>query len=279
MYANIVIGVDGKDGGRDAIALAPLLARDTAEIAVLHVSPAESRRIAEADRKLLGRPADALWIDASSVGAGVEDVAEHRGADLVVIGSAHHGAVGRVLAGDDAASVLHHAHRSVALAPHGFRDEAHRLETVGVAYDGSPESRVALRCAEELAQELGAQLRARAIAEPYPAPMRVGPSGAYADRSQRPDRSHPRAAGLAGEGRARDRRRSDRLGLGRFQRGARPARVRIAPRWPAEARHARQHERLSGASRRVPIDRHSRSRPEAADAGLSPCGAGRPRVG
>ncbi len=180
MYANIVIGVDGKDGGRDAIALAPLLARDTAEIAVLHVSPAESRRIAEADRKLLGRPADALWIDAASVGAGVEDVAEHRGADLVVIGSAHHGAVGRVLAGDDAASVLHHAHRSVALAPHGFRDEAHGLETVGVAYDGSPESRVALRCAEELAQELGARLRARAIAEPYPAPMRVGPSGAYA---------------------------------------------------------------------------------------------------
>jgi nucleotide-binding universal stress UspA family protein len=180
VYANIVIGVDGKDGGRDAIALAPLLARDTAEIAVLHVCPAESRQIAEADRELLGRPADALWIAAASVGAGVEDVAAHRGADLVVIGSAHRGPIGRVLAGDDAASVLHHAHRSVALAPHGFRDYPHRLETVGVAYDGSLESRLALHHAAALADELGAELRVRAIAEPYPAAMRVGPGGAYA---------------------------------------------------------------------------------------------------
>lgn len=179
MYTNIVIGVDGRDGGRDAVALAALLGRDAAEIAVVHVSAAEARHIVERDRKLLGRAADALCVEASSVGAGLDRVAAKRGADLIVIGSCHRGAIGRVLAGDDAGSVLHHAHRSVALAPRSFRNEPALVQTVGVAYDGLPESLVALQYAESLAEGFGAELRARCIALPDLVAMPIGPGASY----------------------------------------------------------------------------------------------------
>lgn len=179
MFANIVIGVDGKGGGDDAVALASVLGRGAEKWAVVHVSPAEAPHIVKHDRELLGRPdADVVLVDdAESVGIGLDRVATERGADLVVIGSVHHGALGRVLMGDDAASVLHHAHQPVALAPKGFRDAPAPPKTVGVAYNGAPDSVVALKYAESLAKEFGAELRALAIADPERAPVAVGDGG------------------------------------------------------------------------------------------------------
>jgi nucleotide-binding universal stress UspA family protein len=49
---------------------------------------------------------ETISIAVSSMGAGVEDVAEARDVDLIVVGGAHRSGVGRVLAGDDERSVL-----------------------------------------------------------------------------------------------------------------------------------------------------------------------------
>lgn len=175
VFTSIVIGVDGKGGGDDAVALASVLGRGAEKWAVVHVSAAEAPHIVERDRELLGHPdADVLLIDAASVGIGLDNVATERGADLVVIGSVHHGAIGRVLMGDDAASVLHHARQPVALAPKGFRDDPAPPKTVGVAYNGAPDSVAALELGERLAGGFGAELRALAIADPDRAPVAVG---------------------------------------------------------------------------------------------------------
>jgi hypothetical protein len=49
---------------------------------------------------------------------------------------------------------------SVAIAPHGFADQAPpRLGTLGVAYDGSAESEAALEGGRRLAGRAGARLR------------------------------------------------------------------------------------------------------------------------
>jgi nucleotide-binding universal stress UspA family protein len=179
VFKNIVIGVDGKGGGDDAVLLASVLGRGAEKWAVVHVSPADAPHIVEYDRELLGRPdADVVLVDdAESVGIGLDKVATERGADLVVIGSVHHGALGRVLMGDDAASVLHHAHQPVALASRGFRDDPAPPKTVGVGYNGAPDSVAALRIAESLAEEFGAELRALAIADRDRAPVPVGDGG------------------------------------------------------------------------------------------------------
>jgi nucleotide-binding universal stress UspA family protein len=102
-----------------------------------------------------------------SAGAGLEQVGAAREADLIVVGSCHHGIVGRVLVGDDAASVLHHAQRPVAIAPTGFQSQVSPVRTVGVAYDGSEESEMARTAGESLADGLGAELIIRCVATPH----------------------------------------------------------------------------------------------------------------
>jgi nucleotide-binding universal stress UspA family protein len=179
MFENIVIGVDGKDGGHDAVLLASVLGRGAEKWAVVHVSAADAPHIVEYDRELLGRPdADLVLVDdAEEIGPGLDRVAAERGADLVVIGSVHHGALGRVLMGDEAADILHHATRPVALAPKGYREHPAPPKTVGVAYNGAPDSVAALELAERLASFFGAELRALAIADPDRAPVPVGDGG------------------------------------------------------------------------------------------------------
>jgi nucleotide-binding universal stress UspA family protein len=85
--------------------------------------------------------------------------AEWHGADLIVVGSDHHGPVGRVLAGDVTAGTLHGACCPVVVAPVGYAQDGKRIETIGVGYDGSPESYRAARLAHALAAATGASLR------------------------------------------------------------------------------------------------------------------------
>jgi nucleotide-binding universal stress UspA family protein len=182
MYANVVVGIDGLSGGRDALALAKTLAA-TGTLSYAHVrviSAVPSRGspgvydAAEHDRSLElpqrvrgsgGSDKDIVSIAATSVGAGLHDIAERRGADLIVVGSCHRSAVGRVLAGDDTRSVLHHAPCAVAVAPAGYAGQPRQTETIAVAYDGSQESEVALAHATLLAADLGAKLVVRNVVE------------------------------------------------------------------------------------------------------------------
>jgi nucleotide-binding universal stress UspA family protein len=90
---------------------------------------------------------------------GLHDLAEAERVDLVVVGSSHVGVAGRVLPGSTGERLLHGAPCPVAIVPDGYRTCAHELHRVGVAYDGSPEARAALRAATEVARATGAALR------------------------------------------------------------------------------------------------------------------------
>jgi len=186
MFRKIVVGYDGSEHARDAIALARALAEATgAGLLVacvypqspLHrlgsaVDPAHEQALREWAESVLG---------AAELGAGVEtrvvpggspanalnDLAEAERADLIVLGSTHRGAAGRVLPGSVAERLLHGAPCGVAVAPRGFAERAATdIRVIGIAYDGWPESDAALQAASSLAETLGASLRVLTVIEP-----------------------------------------------------------------------------------------------------------------
>lgn len=102
-----------------------------------------------------------------SAAHGLTELAETVEADLVVIGSTHHGPIRRVLAGTVATRLLHGAPCAVAVAPRGWCERRpSRVSLIGVGYDGSDESTLAVASADELAEAFGAKLRVITIA-PY----------------------------------------------------------------------------------------------------------------
>jgi nucleotide-binding universal stress UspA family protein len=108
--------------------------------------------------------------------AGVmHDLAERLAATAVVVGSTHRGPVGRLLIGDVAAGLLHGSPCPVAVAPRGY-DAAPdaQLRRVGVAFDGSPESREALACALAVARRTDGSVSSFTVLEP------IDWTGAYA---------------------------------------------------------------------------------------------------
>jgi nucleotide-binding universal stress UspA family protein len=182
MYANVVAGIDGLGGGVDAAALAQDLAPRATRLTLVHVELLAVLRSGGSnepyglERSTDPSPQDAssytpdtemINVRAASVGGGLHDVAQDRGADLIVIGSCHRSAVGRVLIGDDTRSVLHRAPCTVAVAPGGYADGSRRTETIALAYDGSAQSQVALAHAGLLAADLGAHLVVRHVAQPH----------------------------------------------------------------------------------------------------------------
>jgi nucleotide-binding universal stress UspA family protein len=122
------IGVDGRDGGRDALTLGARLARVCdAGVTAVHVaheardgSPVDARAYEALLARELAKAhvrADTLVIGDHLPGSGLRLAASRTNADLVVLGSSHRGRRGPVLAGDTARAVLHGAHwRSPSLA-------------------------------------------------------------------------------------------------------------------------------------------------------------------
>jgi nucleotide-binding universal stress UspA family protein len=195
MFSKIVVGVDAREGGRDALALATGLARTFGgELIAVHVYPYDYyvSRGANADfdsvmhdaaeetlRTELERAAvtaEPVAIADDSPGHALQRIAANRDADLIVVGSAHRGRIGRVLAGDVTAGTLHGAPVPVLIAPRGHHEQAVELQTIGVGYDGSPESEAALALAHELAQAAGARLRVIDVVTPV---LPGGPFPAY----------------------------------------------------------------------------------------------------
>lgn len=193
MFNKIVIGFDGRDGGADAFVLARMLASNETELVLVHVYPFEhtpSRAVALDYDALLRDDAHKLLADAApedraatllavgdfSPARALHHVAEDEGADLIVIGSCHRGAAGRVLLGDVSRSTLHGAPCPVAVAPRDYRQHAHRYETIGVGFNGTQASRVALELAAVAARDFGARLRVLSAA---PTPAAFVPGYAY----------------------------------------------------------------------------------------------------
>lgn len=184
MYSKIIAGYDGRPSSEDALALAKTLARLTGAqltaAAVFLDDPfwggpdprfqeldAELREQIEAAAKAAG--AEPVTRPSTSAARGLLKLAEESGADLIVVGSASAGKLGRVLAGNVALGLLHGAPCAVAVAPRGYAEEAsHAVKQVSVGYDGAAESRAAVDDALEFARSAGAALRVVAVVEPPP---------------------------------------------------------------------------------------------------------------
>ena len=173
MFAKVIVGVRDASHAHDAITLARVLAPE-AQLHLLHAYPLNPgawsgaepwRRGLRTDAEdLLSGIAHEEGIDTPtralpdlSPARALHLVAEEVDADLIVVGSAHHGPVGRLLAGSVGRSVLAGAPCPVAMAPNGY--EGRPPETVGVAFDGSRESHAALREGAAVARGAGARLR------------------------------------------------------------------------------------------------------------------------
>jgi nucleotide-binding universal stress UspA family protein len=102
-----------------------------------------------------------------SAARGLHDAALSEQADLVVVGSSHHGGLGRMLLGSVGERLLAGAPCGFAIAPRGFAArEPRELRVIAVAFDGSREAQLALRAGHELAARTGARLRVLMVIEP-----------------------------------------------------------------------------------------------------------------
>lgn len=154
MYERILVGYQDTEQGQDALELGRVLAQaNRAEILIV-TGPGDE-------------------------GEGLAQAARTEGADLVVLGSTHHGPVGRIVPGATVGRLLAHAPCAIAVAPPGFGrrsdpDGGWRplggdfddvgMRVVGVGYDGSKASVEALKIAADLAVPNGAALRVYGVA-------------------------------------------------------------------------------------------------------------------
>jgi nucleotide-binding universal stress UspA family protein len=110
-------------------------------------------------------PASFVAVRARSTPAGLLEVAEKRGASLLVLGSSSAGGIGRVSLGSVADHVLHSAPVPVAMAPRGFRCRAgSRVRRVTAAYGATNGGAEFAAAAAELAVGFGAALRLASFA-------------------------------------------------------------------------------------------------------------------
>jgi nucleotide-binding universal stress UspA family protein len=223
MFTTILVGVDDRRGGHDSLVLADELSELAGgELLAVHVYPYEAFGALavrpaidttapdEAEALVRAQLAEA-GVDArveatadTSPGRGLHRVAEVAGADVVVVGCSHRGAVGRLVAGDNTRAVLEGAAVPVVVSrPAGAAPRAARV--IGVGYDGSPESDAALAWAAELAQRAGGTVRIVSVAEP---PQGFSPSVSYGinwgavkpDRKEHAKRLVAEAVAQLGEG-------------------------------------------------------------------------------
>jgi len=181
----LLVGYDGSAGGRDALELARVLGSveesSALIVAVMPYTPLPigftelERDAAEQAEPLLGEARerlDGLAVETRAFGGGspagvITGVAEADGADAIVLGSPHRGAVGRALLGSVAEGVLHGAPCAAVVAPRGYAGNGHGpFATIAVAYDGTPEAKAALSRARALAEESRAALRLLTVVAP-----------------------------------------------------------------------------------------------------------------
>jgi nucleotide-binding universal stress UspA family protein len=138
MFTNIIVGVDGHEGGRAAVLLARQLAVPDAAISVAQVYGEQARN-------------RGLW-----------QLAARRGTDLIVLGAGRRGRITGRLLPDGLRATLSDAPCAVAIAPAGYEISG-PIASVGAAFDGSAASAFSLDVARRLAAEHGAHLKALAV--------------------------------------------------------------------------------------------------------------------
>ena len=140
----LLIGFDGSEGGRDALELARVLAASEQATSALVVTvlatgplpmeyallPAEEAAdaeplLAEARETLAGMDVETRAYGGGSPAGILTMLAEREDFDAIVVGSPHRGAVGRVMLGSVATSLLNGAPSDVAVAPKGYAQAQH----------------------------------------------------------------------------------------------------------------------------------------------------------
>jgi nucleotide-binding universal stress UspA family protein len=105
---------------------------------------------------MTGSPAHALHAKASELGAA-----------LIVVGSTHRGAIGRITLSTTADRVLQQAPCPVVVAPRGSRDEDATRQSVAVAFVDTPGGRSALRAGAAIARGTGTSLTVYTVIEQH----------------------------------------------------------------------------------------------------------------
>lgn len=175
----VLVGIDGTASGLEALSLGTALGvLSGAPLLLTAVYGYEARGVdvpgptwpshAMADQHLrdaeqrLGDTTGwrSMTIPATTPARGLIETAELENAEVIVLGSCHRGAVGRVLAGSTARKVVHGAPCAVAVVPHGWSMRPNTEPvTIGVAVTDSAESRAALAIAAQLAEPADARLK------------------------------------------------------------------------------------------------------------------------
>jgi nucleotide-binding universal stress UspA family protein len=205
MFTNVIAGVDGYDGGRDAVSLAKTLC--AGRLTLVNAYPADpvrsraslagyeelqhddSQRMLEAARLEADLDAELVTVADMSPAHALQHAAQERDADLIVVGSAHHGPLGRIFLGDVGRVVLHGAPCPVAVAPKRFRNGPPR--TIAVGFDGSAQARAALDVGVRLAHELRAALTLYVVWDAPPMPIAAAAAGVgELDRTLEASRGH-----------------------------------------------------------------------------------------
>lgn len=183
MYDRILVGYDDSDHAKDALALGKQLADATgaelvvAGVFVIHpvwhggIDPTIREEEVTFARKLeaAANSVDAVAepVPSSSPARGLHEIAEKLDADLIVVGSSHHGRFSQALAGNVGAALLHGSPCAAAIAPRGYRNHAgESIGAITAGFDGSAESGLALLAAGALAAATGAKLKLVSVAEP-----------------------------------------------------------------------------------------------------------------
>jgi nucleotide-binding universal stress UspA family protein len=164
--APVLVGFDGTEGGRDALELGRVLSsiRDARCI----VAMPDAENLASEAREALEDPdAEVRDIGLLSPATMLVEAAKSEAAGTLVVGSTRRGKIGRALVGSTAEQVLHKAPCEVVVAPRGYASERHDgFAKIAVAVDGTPESKVALTRAEDLARQAGATIEILVATDP-----------------------------------------------------------------------------------------------------------------
>ena len=179
--SRIAVGVDGYREGRDATALAAMIADASGAnlmLVAVHpdpmlVLPAEIgwAGMRKEAQRVLKETCDALAPGARtvvetdwSVPRALERVAQREHRDLLVLGSSRRGPDGHVRIGNLTRQLLSHSRCALAVAPRGLSERpGRRIASIGVGYDGAPESEAAIALAGALAMHAGATLHVQSV--------------------------------------------------------------------------------------------------------------------
>lgn len=191
MFSKVLIGIDGRSGGRDALALGRRLAAPGATLVLGYVWENNAGVISA----ITGGPhpattghgllqAELLAADitgstdvrpASSTAAGLHQMAEDLECDLLVVGSPERQRPGHALMGGHFRRTLHAAPCAVAVAPRGYADDDQTVTNVGVGYEETAVGDATLETARGIALGLDAGLDVMSVVVPLSSPWASEP--------------------------------------------------------------------------------------------------------